>query len=1264
MAKDPSSGSDGNDMELPRVITARGQTSPPSDSPNAVQTSKYTPLTFVPLNIAEQLSRRANAYFFAMSLLMLLGEHSCLWLPSIKAWSTIGLLAAMMLFSAAVAARDDYKRHVRDDYMNSQPCQVLGPRESRHNLKWKDLSPGMRVQLPAGAEAPADLLISYAHSDGQALDVVPISTRNLDGESDQKQRTVCRDVQLNCLLQVCPPTADIFKLDGAVQASSEEKPFCADNCVLRGCSVHCLIEGIVLFVGAETKIELNAEPPRTKSTRIDEVINRVMFLAVALQAGMALLTVLGMNLNMVLPFAAPYLAEVDEKQLCLPKSLAYFVTYFVLYSNLVPISLYSSLELMNLFFAGYVRLDHQLVAADESAAPHQVNICSDLGQVEYVFSDKTGTLTQNLMEVHHFSAGSARAAAPREARQRATDPAALPFFFVLALNHTAKFIDGCWCAPSPEEEAFLRLCQAAGFVLEREAGGAFSVACPDGLVRRFQVLVTLPFDSVRKCMTVMVEQEGVPGALVLVKGADTALLPRERPGRRLAGAIPARQLQAAVNSAATDGLRALVAAFRPVDSSTASGWQLDHASASCATPSRKQELLDQLASDMECDLDMVGCVALDDLLQEAVPEVVRSLRSAEIKAWILTGDNPLTAEAIARKAGFLDRHVHVERFIVATDDAKLKRTETVPEALIVSGPFLQHVKQSTKLHDLFVQLASGAEVVVAARVAPLQKAEIVGMIQQARGAVALAIGDGANDCPMLTAANVSIGISGREGKQAANSADFAVGAFRPLHLLLLQHGQLAYRRCCKVILFSFWRNSVQEAMMALYVLHSNYSGTPLFADDLRICFNAVCSIHILAVGIFEREVSTAELVRGFAFGRRGLGLDASLMAQELAHATMTALWSYGIIYASADALSWQAGGDYYAVNVLAFTTLVIACALRVATQTVRWDVPIMAAQVAAMLFYLAYLCFYTRAGTLASGAMHRAFSPVALRVLWTSVYVHLTIEYFIAILPQLVAFARSKIRGSSEQPLCRRRSSLSTALAIPEQEGCQELLSSGTNSSSSSLVADIAQQRQRTYSFKRSVKNVELFALLGLLLGCLMMPGAWYAPDCAVGAEAAGGRRNISFKHDVVHAAFVAEPLFMNDNGMLQSSLWAEGGAPFNNAFILQLPGRQCTIEPHQPANKSWARPAAFQRVIVPMGKVDCNGSITELAVTARHNVTEALFNITGTTTVTWHLELCYNPTARASQALVLLVGCCAAFVLMTVNFATASCADPDTLHV
>ena len=137
------------------------------------------------------------------------------------------------------------------------------------------------------------------------------------------------------------------------------------------------------------------------------------------------------------------------------------------------------------------------------------------------------------------------------------------------------------------------------------------------------------------------------------------------------------------------------------------------------------------------------------------------------------------------------------------------------------------------------------KVVVVCRVSPAQKREMVELVRGGvrPSPVTLAIGDGANDVPMIQAAHVGVGMAGKEGRQAVNSSDFAIAQFRYLTRLLLVHGRWNYRRVCKFILYSFWKNAVLTLLLFYYTFISGYSGTSMFTSNIWTSFNAALLAH-------------------------------------------------------------------------------------------------------------------------------------------------------------------------------------------------------------------------------------------------------------------------------------------------------------------------------------------------------------------------------------------------------------------------------------
>jgi phospholipid-translocating ATPase len=340
---------------------------------------------------------------------------------------------------------------------------------------------------------------------------------------------------------------------------------------------------------------------------------------------------------------------------------------------------------------------------DAPCGPKTWNISDDLGQIEYVFSDKTGTLTQNIMEfqkcsVHGISYGEGvteaqRGAATREGKVQTMDPEELnqklamlkqsmlttmgqafknryvqpdkltlvspkladdladrsseqrahliAFFRALAICHSV-LAD----RPEPETQPFLLQYkaespdEAALVAAARDVGFPFVGKTKDGLdievmsqAERYIPLKLLEFNSTRKRMSVIVRCPD--GKIILYcKGADSVIYERLRPDH---DPWLKEQTRKDMESFANNGLRTLCIAYRYVSEEEYLTWSRTYDAATNAIKDREEEI-DKASALLEHSLLILGATALEDKLQEDVPEAIETLHRAGIKLWILTGE--------------------------------------------------------------------------------------------------------------------------------------------------------------------------------------------------------------------------------------------------------------------------------------------------------------------------------------------------------------------------------------------------------------------------------------------------------------------------------------------------------------------------------------------------------------------------------------------------------------------------------------------------
>ncbi|KAI0966549.1 hypothetical protein F4678DRAFT_289222 [Xylaria arbuscula] len=320
---------------------------------------------------------------------------------------------------------------------------------------------------------------------------------------------------------------------------------------------------------------------------------------------------------------------------------------------------------------------------------------------------------------------------------------------------------------------------------------------------------------------------------------------------------------------ATEGLRTLLVARKFVPEAEYLAWKEIYHQATTSLIDR-QDKIEDAGEQIEQTLDLIGATAIEDKLQVGVPETIDKLRRANIKIWMLTGDKRETAINIAHSARICRPSSDI--FILDSSKGGLEsqirdiiedlQSGTIHSVVVIDGQTLAAVEKSLILADLFYALIPTIDSVICCRASPAQKSTIVKAIRQRLPkALTLAIGDGANDLAMISASHVGVGISGKEGLQAARVADYAIAQFRFLQRLLLVHGRWNYVRTGKFILATFWKEMFFYLPTAMYQRYNGYTGTSLYESYsltvLNILFTSLC---VLCMGIWEQDLRADTLL--------------------------------------------------------------------------------------------------------------------------------------------------------------------------------------------------------------------------------------------------------------------------------------------------------------------------------------------------------------------------------------------------------------------
>ncbi|XP_069449163.1 phospholipid-transporting ATPase VD isoform X2 [Ovis canadensis] len=493
--------------------------------------------------------------------------------------------------------------------------------------------------------------------------------------------------------------------------------------------------------------------------------------------------------------------------------------------------------------------------------------------------------------------GSDNSACPTEIEKQNSD-AGIANGKVEALAGQPLTSSLCYEAESPDEAALVYAARAYQCTLQSRTPEQVVVDFAALGPLTFQLLHILPFDSVRKRMSVVVRHPLSNQVVVYTKGADSTIMELlsvaspDGPGLEKQQMMIREKTQKHLDDYAKRGLRTLCIAKRVMSDTEYAEWLRNHFLAETSIDNR-EELLLESAMRLENKLTLLGATGIEDRLQEGVPEAIEALHKAGIKIWMLTGDKQETAVNIAYACKLLEPNDKL--FILNTESKnacemlmdtilkELQKNPASPEqaslsvslhqppptlqgsglraALIITGKTLEFALQES-LQKQFLELTACCQAVVCCRATPLQKSEVVKLVRSHLRVMTLAIGDGANDVSMIQVADIGIGISGQEGMQAVMASDFAVSQFRHLSKLLLVHGHWCYTRLSNMILYFFYKNVAYVNLLFWYQFFCGFSGTSMTDYWVLIFFNLLfTSAPPVIYGVLEKDVSAETLMQ-------------------------------------------------------------------------------------------------------------------------------------------------------------------------------------------------------------------------------------------------------------------------------------------------------------------------------------------------------------------------------------------------------------------
>ena len=718
---------------------------------NHVSTAKYNIATFIPKFLLEQFSKYANLFFLFTAALQQIPNVS----PTNR-YTTIGPLMVVLLVSAGKELVEDFKRKNSDKTLNYSKARVLKG-SSFENAKWVNVSVGDIVRVESEEPFPADLVL-LASSEPEGL--CYIETANLDGETNLKIKQAIPETanlvspsdlsHLTGRVRSEQPNSSLYTYEATLTmvagGGERELPLAPDQLLLRGATLRNTpwIHGIVVFTGHETKLMRNATATPIKRTAVERMVNIQILMLVGILIALSIVSSVG---DLIVRTSAKsklaYLYYGDNN--AGKQFISDIFTYWVLYSNLVPISLFVTIEIVKYYHAFLINSDLDIYydRSDTPAICRTSSLVEELGQIEYIFSDKTGTLTCNMMEFKQCSIGGIQYAddVPEDKRvseQNGVEVGIHDFNRLrqnlkthesrTAIHHFLALLSTChtviperreeklgeikYQAASPDEGALVEGAVLLGYRFTARKPRTVTITVEDEDYQ-YELLAVCEFNSTRKRMSAIFR---CPDGRIrcYCKGADTVIL------ERLSKDNPTVEVTLQhLEEYASEGLRTLCLAMREISEEEFQQWWQIFEKASTTVSGNRAEELDKAAEIIERDFFLLGATAIEDRLQDGVPDTIHTLQTAGIKIWVLTGDRQETAINIGMSCKLISEDMtllivnesnseatrdNMSRKLIAIRSQSSGGTELESLALVIDGKSLTFALEKD-MEKMFLDLA-------------------------------------------------------------------------------------------------------------------------------------------------------------------------------------------------------------------------------------------------------------------------------------------------------------------------------------------------------------------------------------------------------------------------------------------------------------------------------------------------------------------------------------------------------------------------------
>ncbi|KAF8237704.1 phospholipid-translocating P-type ATPase [Tricholoma matsutake] len=815
---------------------------------------------------------------------------------------------------------------------------------------WENVRVGDFVKIKENESFPADILICATSEDEN---VAYVETKNLDGETNLKSRNAapalthlrtardCANIKNGFRMECDRPNVNMYKLNASLIIDRLDKgdtvvekegapavfPIDMQMMLLRGTILRNTgwVIGVVMYTGEDTRIVMNSGGTPSKRSKVERQMNPQVFINLIILACMAVACAIvdAVLEHRYYPRNAPWL--YDDNRSDDNPSINGLITWafaLITFQNIVPISLYISIEFVRTCQAAFIYFDGEIYydKLDQPTLARSWNLADDLGQIEYIFSDKTGTLTQNSMIFRECSIGGKVYSGDSEEAISDVLPLKDPDIKLVDRSSSGSASGSSTRGPSRERP------------LTAPSDSNDSSPTPAHLKVQYRFHDTTLTEDLQSAVYANRDSEDAPharslnGFFTVLGLCHTVLASTDRATGAIEYKAQSPDEAALVHAAADVGY-----VFKGREPGDVLVLQ---------TPfgEERYELLDVLefTSARKRMSVVVRRVGGGDEKGEGEVE------GGDRRLFLLCkGADTVVFERLKQGVGAEALRETTERHLSEFASRGL-RTLTLAYKVIPEDEYAvwsERYRAATlkalaneKDKSLLLRLATMCEGVICCRVSPIQKALVVNLVKDGLGAMTLAIGDGANDVSMIQAADVGVGISGEEGLQAVNSSDYAIAQFRFLKRLLFVHGHWSYARNGNMINNFFYKNIVCIGVLWWFQIYAAWSAPYVFEYTYLLFWNSFWTIApVIAIGIFDRIVDAEVLMalpELYNFGRKGHWFGLKWFAIYMLDAVVQSAIIFFLIFYTYKSISARTDG--YDVSQYEFATTMVLSAVIVA----------------------------------------------------------------------------------------------------------------------------------------------------------------------------------------------------------------------------------------------------------------------------------------------------------------------------------------------